>query len=130
MLTGINPFKADELAAVMGRILTVNPEPPSSIDPDIPAEIDEIVMKCLEKQKEDRWRSTDVLYSKLRDVEKRKQGNLKKYRHSLERALEDGKISRDEENMLGELREHMGITDDEHAALIAELQGDDFSIEV
>ncbi len=123
MLTGINPFKADELAAVMGRILTINPPPPSSSNPDIPPEIDEIVMKCLEKQKEDRWRSTDVLYSKLRDVEKRKQANLKKYRKSLSRALSDGKISSDEEAMLSELREHMNITDAEHEGLYGEIMG-------
>ena len=123
MLTGKNPFKADELAAVMGRILTVQPGPPSSVNPDIPPEIDEIVMKCLEKHKEDRWRSTDVLYSKLYDVEKRKQVNLKKYRRSLERALSDGKISDDEEAMLGELREHMSITDGEHEGLVGEIMG-------
>ena len=130
MLTGINPFKADELAAVMGRILTVKPAPPSSENPDIPPEIDEIVMKCLEKRKEDRWRSTDVLYSKLRDVEKQKQASLKKYRRSLERALLDGRISDDEEAMLSELREHMRISEEEHRRLVGELEQDRSAIDV
>ena len=129
MLTGINPFKADELAAVMGRILTKQPEPPSSLNPEIPPELDEIVMTCLEKNKDDRWRSTDVLYSKLKDMEKRKQGSIKKYRRSLERALRDGTISDDEEAMLSELREHMGITDAEHRAMIDDISGEIFKID-
>ena len=121
MLTGKNPFKADELAAVMGLILTRMPKPPSSLNPDVPPELDEIIMKCIEKKKEDRWRSTDVLYSKLKEMEKRKMVNTKKYRRSLERALTDGVISDDEEIMLGELREHMGITDSEHESLVEEI---------
>jgi len=121
MLTGKNPFKADELAAVMGLILTRQPKPPSSLNPDVSPELDEIIMKCIEKKKEDRWRSTDVLYSKLKEMEKRKMVNTKKYRRSLERALTDGVISDDEEIMLGELREHMGITDSEHESLVEEI---------
>ena len=129
MLTGINPFKADELAAVMGRILTIQPAPPSSLDPDIPPEIDEIVMKCLEKHKEDRWRSTDVLYSQLKQIEKKKKMNLQKYRKMLERALSDGSMSSDEEAMLMEFREHMNVTDREHEVLMNDITGDLFVIE-
>ncbi len=129
MLTGINPFKADELAAVMGRILTINPEPPSSIDPEIPHDLDDIVMKCLEKKKEERWRSMDVLYNQLKQMEDKRKVNLKKYRKMLERAMADGSISQDEEAMLTEFREHMSISEREHEALIEDISGDLFVIE-
>ena len=121
MLTGVNPFLANELARVMGLIMNKTPDPPSSLNPEISPELDEIVMKCLEKKKEDRWRSTDVIYSKLKEMEIRKHGNLKKYRRSLERALKDGVISEDEDVMLAELREHMSISDTEHSSLVDEI---------
>ena len=121
MLTGVNPFMADELARVMGLILTKTPDLPSKYNPEITPELDEIVMKCLEKKKEDRWRSTDVVYSQLKDMEKKKLVSLKKYRRSLERALKDGIISEDEDIMLAELREHMSISDVEHSALVDEI---------
>ena len=123
MLTGVNPFMADELARVMGLIMTRTPKDPTELNPEIPPELSDIVMKCLAKKKEDRWRSTDVLYSKLRDMEIKKRANLKKYRRSLERALKDGKISEDEDVMLVELREHMNITDREHDAMVSEILG-------
>ena len=120
ILTGVNPFFDDDPVMVMANITSENPEPPSSLNPDIPKELDNIVMNCLEKAKEDRWRA-DVMLHELKQVEKRKQVNLKKYRTSLERALSDGEISRDEDAMLTELREHMSITDREHESLLDEL---------
>jgi len=124
MLTGVNPFMEKELARVMGLIMNKTPDPPSSLNPEISPELEEIVMKCLEKKKEDRWRSTDVVYSKLKEMEIKKQGNLKKYRRSLERALKDGLISEDEDVMLAELREHMSISELEHSTLVDEIMND------
>jgi len=80
------------------------------------------VMKCLQKKKEDRWRSSDVLYTTLRDMEKRKLASLKKYRKTLERAMKDGHITEDEEEMLSEFREHFGITMHEHEELLSEFE--------
>ncbi len=129
MLTGENPFFDEDPVMIMANITSEDPEPPSSLNPDIPPELDNIVMKCLEKKKEDRWKG-DVLLHELRSMEKRKQTNIKRYRRSLERALKDGRISEDEEDMLAELREHMGITDDEHDDLARELQQELFVIDV
>ncbi len=123
MLTGINPFMADELARTMGLILTTTPEKPSKLNPEVPPELDEIIMKCLEKKKEKRWRSTDVLYSKLKEMEMKKVENLKKYRRSLDRALSDGQVSPDEEIMLTELREHLNITELEHKNMMDDILG-------
>ena len=120
ILTGVNPFLDDDPVMVMANITSEDPKPPSSLNPDIPKELDNIVMNCLEKAKEDRWRA-DVMLHELKQVEKRKQVNLKKYRASLERALADGEISTDEDAMLTELREHMSITDREHVSLLDEI---------
>ena len=123
MLTGKNPFKADELAAVMGLILTRTPDPPSKLNPEISPDLDEIILKCIEKRKEDRWRSTDVLYNQLKQMEKKRAVNIKKYSGMLKRALADGAISKDEGAMLAEFRDHMGISDREHESLVEEIRG-------
>ena len=68
MLTGKNPFSSEDPATIVGNILHENPDPLTWANPDIPDELDSIVMKCLEKNKEDRWRSADVLYEKLNEI--------------------------------------------------------------
>ena len=64
MLTGVNPFAGEGMAEVVGRVMAHEPEPPSSLNYDVPPELDEIVMGALEKEKGDRWR-TDVMLHEL-----------------------------------------------------------------
>jgi len=64
MLTGVNPFAGEAMAEVVGKVLTHEVEPPSSLNNDVPPELDEIVMGALEKEKSDRWR-TDVMLHEL-----------------------------------------------------------------
>ncbi len=68
VLTGMNPFIDDDPIGIMGKITNEDPDPPSSINPEIPPEIDNIVMGALRKRKEDRWRSADVMYDRLREI--------------------------------------------------------------
>ncbi len=68
MLTNINPFHDEEMVGVMNNILTYAPEAPSTINPDIPHKLDQIVMKALKKQKGDRWRSADVMFYELKNM--------------------------------------------------------------
>ena len=44
------------------------PKPPSALNPEVSKELDAIVMKALEKKKEDRWRSADVMYEELKKL--------------------------------------------------------------
>ena len=68
MLTGRNPFHHPDKKRVMKKILSHDPKPPSSKNPDVPGVLDFIVMRALEKRKTDRWRSADIMYDKLRDI--------------------------------------------------------------
>ena len=68
MLTGVNPFHAEDPAGVISNIIHSDVPPPSSINPEVHWVLDEIVMKALAKQKKRRWRSTDVMYDRLREA--------------------------------------------------------------
>ena len=117
MLTGQNPFFHEDPVMIMANITSEPVDPPSAVNPAVPPEMDDLVMKCLEKHKEDRWRA-DVMLHELKQMEQRRRNNLAKYRRSLERALADGRISPDEEVMLTELREHMSISRCDHDILM------------
>ena len=68
MLTNVNPFYDEDSAGIVGNILYEKVEAPSIINPQIPHELDQIVLKALEKRKEDRWRSADIMYHELKRV--------------------------------------------------------------
>ena len=68
MLTGRNPFHHPDKKRVMKKILSYDPRPPSSKNPEIPEVLDIIVMRALEKRKTARWRSADIMYDKLREI--------------------------------------------------------------
>ena len=121
MLTRSHPFYDEDPAGIIGNIMNEEPEPPSVLDSRIPKFLDKIVLKALSKNKRDRWRSADIMYDRLRFGIKKKKKNLRKYKGTLQRALADSFISKDEEVMLSELREHFGITEQEHEKMHREL---------
>ena len=57
LLTGRPPFKGDSAVAVAYQHVSSTPPLPSSITPDIPESLDRVVMKCLAKDREDRYSS-------------------------------------------------------------------------
>ncbi|HYQ86083.1 MAG TPA: protein kinase [Bacteroidota bacterium] len=62
MLSGKLPFQAEHETAVMYEIINVDPKPISEIRQGVDSELDRIVMKCLEKDREIRSQSMrDVL---------------------------------------------------------------------
>jgi len=65
MLTGNNPFHDTMAVGSIGSILKKNPEAPSSINPNIPPEIDEFILKALQKSKDQRWESADAMFEFL-----------------------------------------------------------------
>ena len=68
MLTGENLFFDEDSAGIVGNIMYEEPEPPSVHNREVTKELDYIVMRALEKKKEDRWRSADVMYDRLREL--------------------------------------------------------------
>src|SRR5260370_15558391 len=57
MLTGKQPFACDSAAATAAAILTTNPSSLCEILPDAPKELQLIVHKCLEKDRESRYQT-------------------------------------------------------------------------
>jgi serine/threonine protein kinase len=55
LLTGVHPFKGDETAQTITRILTHTPPPVASLRSDVPPEIDAAIMKALSKDPADRF---------------------------------------------------------------------------
>lgn len=67
MLTGGEPFKADTFGALHAQISSGRIESPEKINPAVTREISHIVVKCLEKKPEDRYRAVDEI---LADVQR------------------------------------------------------------
>ena len=68
MLTNENPFYDEDSAGIMNNILYEEIDSPSYINSEVPEDVDYIVMNALEKRKEDRWRSADIMYHELRRI--------------------------------------------------------------
>ena len=68
LLTGMNPFFDNDLIRIKGRVINNQPQPPSALNRDVPPELDDIIMRALEKRKEGRWRSADEMYHRLKEL--------------------------------------------------------------
>ena len=70
LLSGRRLFEADSGAASMMRILDLSAESPSRLSPGIPPEIDEVVLRALARDKQERWATAasmaDALEAALR----------------------------------------------------------------
>ncbi|UZF56459.1 Stk1 family PASTA domain-containing Ser/Thr kinase [Gordonia polyisoprenivorans] len=65
LLTGEPPFTGDSPVAVAHQHVHEDPRWPSAVRPDIPPELDSIVMKAMSKNKENRYQSAAELRSDL-----------------------------------------------------------------
>ena len=65
LLTGKPPFTGDSAVAVAYQHVQTLPPLPSSIAPDIPAEMDRVVMKALAKNPDDRYSSAAAMKADL-----------------------------------------------------------------
>jgi serine/threonine protein kinase len=55
MLTGKLPFRASSKASLLYQVVNIPPVPPSTFRRDIPADLDRVAMRCLEKAPEARY---------------------------------------------------------------------------
>jgi serine/threonine protein kinase/Tfp pilus assembly protein PilF/TolA-binding protein len=69
MVTGTAPFKADTIEGYIKKHASEKPVPPSKFNLDLPPACEKIILKCLEKKKEDRYQSVDEL---IKDLEAQK----------------------------------------------------------
>jgi serine/threonine protein kinase/beta-lactam-binding protein with PASTA domain len=68
MLTGRTPFEGDTPVAVAMQHLQDAPLPPSNINPNIPAPLEDVILRCLEKVPEMRFRDGNVLAKTLEQL--------------------------------------------------------------
>ncbi len=70
MLTGRNPFEQLTPSDVIAAVLRAQPHPLSSLRPEIPSELERIVAKALEKNKDERYQGVKDLLVDLRRLKK------------------------------------------------------------
>ncbi|MBU1537420.1 serine/threonine protein kinase [Myxococcota bacterium] len=77
MLTGVKPFVYRTENTLFSKIQHNTPVPPRSLMPDIPRVLDRIIMRCLEKSPQDRYRDASELMQDLERYLKRSNPFLK-----------------------------------------------------
>ena len=65
LITGHPPFTGDSPVAVAYQHVRENPPPPSSINPDVPPELDAIVLKAMAKNPANRYQSAGEMRADL-----------------------------------------------------------------
>jgi serine/threonine protein kinase len=65
MTTGVHPFDGSSVSAVCGQIINSTPAPPSQLNPALPPEFDQIVMRCLAKSPDARFATAQDLAAAL-----------------------------------------------------------------
>jgi dienelactone hydrolase len=65
MLTGRRAFDGDSPASILSAILTKTPPAAGTLRPGVPSDLDKILARCLEKDPERRYPSSDVLRKDL-----------------------------------------------------------------
>ena len=66
VLTGRPPFQAATMTEILMQIMVEEPVPPASLNPGIPADLETVCLKCLEKEPARRYQSAAELADDLR----------------------------------------------------------------
>lgn len=90
MATGDLPFRADTTISLGMKHVCELPRPPRSIRPEVPPWLNRIILKCLEKQKEDRYATAGDLASDLNRADVRASRHLRRLRSGDYLIEEDG----------------------------------------
>jgi tRNA A-37 threonylcarbamoyl transferase component Bud32 len=68
MLTGRLPFRGEYEAAMMYSVLNENPQPPRELRPGLPMEMEQIILRALEKNREQRFQSAAEILPALKKL--------------------------------------------------------------
>ena len=71
MLTGRKPFQADTSYSVLNAQVNEPPRPPIEVNPEIPAALNEIVLRAMAKNPEERFQTAEEFRGALRGVSER-----------------------------------------------------------
>jgi len=70
MSTGSLPFQGESTALIFKAILDAAPAPPASLNPNMPAELQRIIVKALEKDRDLRYQHASELRADLRQLKR------------------------------------------------------------
>jgi serine/threonine protein kinase/tetratricopeptide (TPR) repeat protein len=70
MVTGRVPFQGDTPLSIAVKHTTEAPEDPREVNVQIPEDLSRLILKCMEKDKQDRYQSAQQLLAELSEVEK------------------------------------------------------------
>src|SRR5439155_24315749 len=65
LLTGRPPFRGESPLETLQRVVSEEPAPPRRLDPQVPADLQVICLKCLAKEPARRYESTEALADDL-----------------------------------------------------------------
>lgn len=80
MMTGLTPFRGNDNRELMDSIQRENVQPPVERNPDVPAELQEMVMKMLEKNPARRYQSAIDVISELSHFKKTEPASIQRVR--------------------------------------------------
>jgi len=70
MATGKVPFESDSLLALLTKQKNEIPLEPVALKPDLPEALNRLIVKCLEKKKENRYQSAEEVFAELNEIGK------------------------------------------------------------
>ena len=70
LLSGRSPFKGMHETAIIYEIVNVDPEPVTILKPDLPPDIDAILLECLAKEPDERYQSAREIVKDLRKLKR------------------------------------------------------------
>jgi serine/threonine protein kinase/Tfp pilus assembly protein PilF len=71
MVTGQLPFEGDTPLSIAMKHKGEIPKDPRDVNPQIPEDLSRLILKCMEKRKEDRYASAELVFSELSKIEQR-----------------------------------------------------------
>lgn len=71
LLTGVSPFEAESLSAIMYKVLEHTPPPPSRLNAEVPAELDAIIARMLARDVAERYPDGHAIERELRSLRRR-----------------------------------------------------------
>jgi len=70
MVTGEIPFSGETPLSIAMKHKSEEPQDPREVNPQIPEELSQVILKCLEKTREKRYQTADELLSELSKIDK------------------------------------------------------------